>query len=50
MTGPNWLLFNQLREGELDLVVGRMPERDAAIGLSFEQLYMEAHNHNIGTS
>lgn len=41
LTGPNWLLFNQLREGLLDLVVGRMPERDAATGVTFEQLHVE---------
>ncbi|MEM1237165.1 MAG: LysR substrate-binding domain-containing protein [Pseudomonadota bacterium] len=41
MTGPNWLLFNQLREGKLDLVVGRMPQVDSIQGLLFEQLYME---------
>jgi LysR family pca operon transcriptional activator len=41
LTGPNWLLFNQLREGQLDLVVGRMPEGDAATGVTFRQLYVE---------
>ncbi|QFT62001.1 HTH-type transcriptional regulator GbpR [Roseivivax sp. THAF30] len=41
LTGPNWLLFNQLRQGEVDLVVGRMPEGDSGEGLSFEQLYIE---------
>ncbi len=41
MTGPNWLLFNQLRDGQLDLVVGRMPENDDKAGLLFEQLYLE---------
>ena len=41
MTGPNWLLFNQLREGKLDLVVGRMPQVDNIQGLLFEQLYVE---------
>lgn len=40
-SGPNWLLFNQLRDGEVDLVVGRMPEKDFSVGLSFEQLYLE---------
>lgn len=40
-TGPNWLLFNQLREGGLDLVVGRMPEGDTAKGVIFQQLYIE---------
>ncbi len=38
-TGPNWLLFNQLRDGEVDLVVGRMPEGSG--GAVFEQLYTE---------
>lgn len=40
-TGPNWLLFNQLRDGYVDLVVGRMPERDARTGVTFQQLYTE---------
>lgn len=41
LTGPNWLLFNQLRDGQLDVVVGRMPESDAATGITFQQLYIE---------
>lgn len=41
LTGPNWLLFNQLRDGTLDLVVGRMPEKKAATGVTFQQLYIE---------
>lgn len=41
LTGPNWLLFNQLRDRQLDLVVGRMPESDAAEGVTFQQLYVE---------
>lgn len=41
MTGPNWLLFNQLRDGALDLVVGRMPEKAVATGVTFRQLYLE---------
>ncbi len=40
-TGPNWLLFNQLRDGYVDLVVGRMPERNARTGVTFQQLYTE---------
>lgn len=40
-TGPNWLLFAQLREGEVDLVVGRMPEGETATGVIFQQLYVE---------
>lgn len=40
-TGPNWLLFNELRDGQLDIVVGRMPESNAASGVSFQQLYIE---------
>ncbi|MEI4485805.1 pca operon transcription factor PcaQ [Frigidibacter sp. MR17.14] len=38
-TGPNWLLISQLREGALDMIVGRMP--NALEGLSFRQLYSE---------
>jgi LysR family pca operon transcriptional activator len=41
LTGPNWLLFNQLRDGSLDAVVGRMPEKEAATGVTFRQLYIE---------
>lgn len=41
MTGPNWLLLNQLREGRLDLVVGRMALPDQMSGVTFEQLYLE---------
>lgn len=41
LSGPNWLLYNQLRDGVLDLVVGRMSERDLTAGLTFEQLYIE---------
>lgn len=40
-TGPNWLLLSQLREGRLDLVVGRMADADRMEGLSFRQLYTE---------
>jgi LysR family transcriptional regulator, pca operon transcriptional activator len=40
-TGPNWLLLSQLREGRLDLVVGRMAEADRMEGLSFRQIYTE---------
>ena len=40
-TGPNWLLFNQLRDGHVDLVVGRMPEKQARTGVTFQQLYIE---------
>lgn len=40
-SGPNWLLFNQLRDGQVDLVVGRMPERDTRTGVTFQQLYIE---------
>ncbi|MER0239173.1 LysR substrate-binding domain-containing protein [Fulvimarina sp. MAC8] len=40
-TGPNWLLLSQLREGELDLVVGRMPPQGLAQGLDFHRLYWE---------
>jgi len=41
MTGPNWLLLSLLREGQLDLVVGRRPPVGNNEGLSFEQLYWE---------
>lgn len=41
LTGPNWMLSSQLREGRLDLVVGRMAPPDQMGGVSFEQLYVE---------
>lgn len=40
-TGPVRLCFDQLRNGALDLVVGRMPEEEMSSGISFEQLYIE---------
>lgn len=40
-TGPNWLLLSQLREGSLDLMVGRMPDAEQMNGLTFRQLYAE---------
>jgi LysR family pca operon transcriptional activator len=40
-TGPNWLLLSQLREAQLDLVVGRLAAPDHMQGLVFEQLYTE---------
>lgn len=40
-TGPNWLLLSQLREGSIDLMVGRMPDAEQMNGLTFRQLYPE---------
>ncbi|MGB0569896.1 MAG: LysR family transcriptional regulator, partial [Paracoccaceae bacterium] len=40
-TGPNWMLFNQLRDGQLDLVVGRMPDAELLTDIAFEQFYSE---------
>ncbi len=40
-TGPNWMLLSQLRDGTLDLVVGRLAAPDQMAGLVFEQLYTE---------
>lgn len=40
-TGPNWLLLSQLREGTLDMVVGRMAGAAAMEGLLFRQLFSE---------
>lgn len=40
-TGPNWMLLSQLREGALDMVVGRMAPAGVIEGLSFRQLYSE---------
>lgn len=41
-TGPNHYLVSQLREGRLDLVVGRLAAPAEMAGLVFEQLYAEA--------
>ncbi|HEY0275520.1 MAG TPA: LysR substrate-binding domain-containing protein [Paenirhodobacter sp.] len=41
MTGPNWLLLSLLREGQLDLVVGRMPPQGNNEGINFRRLYWE---------
>ena len=40
-TGPNGLLLSQLREGALELVVGRLAAPEEMTGLVFEQLYTE---------
>lgn len=40
-TGPNWLLLSQLRDGSLDLVVGRLAAPEAMVGLVFEQTFLE---------
>lgn len=42
VTGPNAYLLAQLREGALDIVIGRMAEPDEMEGFSFEPLYSEA--------
>ena len=41
-TGPNWLLLAQMRDGAVDLVVGRLASPAAMAGLVFEQLYIES--------
>lgn len=41
MTGPNWLLLSLLREGQLDLVVGRAPSEGGTETLVFRPLYWE---------
>lgn len=40
--GPNRWLIDQLTQGRLDLVVGRLAEPQVMIGLAFEHLYCEA--------
>lgn len=40
--GSNAQLLDQLRLGELDLVLGRLAQPEYMIGLSFEQLYFES--------
>ncbi len=41
VTGENAVLVEQLRQGDLDLVVGRLAAPDKMTGLSFEHLYSE---------
>lgn len=41
VSGPNDYLLSLLRTGDADLVIGRMAEPQAMIGLSFEHLYFE---------
>ncbi|WP_199266481.1 pca operon transcription factor PcaQ [Antarcticirhabdus aurantiaca] len=41
VTGPNDYLTQQLRQGDLDIVIGRMGEPEATTGLVFEHLYSE---------
>lgn len=41
VTGENAVLLEQLRVGDLDLVVGRLSSPDKMTGFSFEQLYSE---------
>jgi LysR family transcriptional regulator, pca operon transcriptional activator len=41
ITGPNGYLLSLLRTGDVDLVIGRMAEPQAMLGLSFEHLYSE---------
>lgn len=41
ITGPNGYLLSLLRTGDVDLVIGRMAEPEAMLGLHFEHLYSE---------
>ena len=41
-TGPHGYLVEKLRRGDIDLMVGRMPEPDEMSGLRFEFLYDDA--------
>jgi LysR family pca operon transcriptional activator len=41
VTGANAVLLGQLRDGSLDLVVGRLAEPEAMVGFFFEHLYSE---------
>jgi LysR family pca operon transcriptional activator len=41
VSGDNRVLLSQLRKGELDLVVGRLPAPELMQGLEFEPLYRE---------
>lgn len=41
LTGPNGYLIRELRDGNVDIIIGRMGEAEEMIGLHFEHLYME---------
>ncbi len=41
VTGPNDYLLSLLRTGDADLVIGRMADPGAMVGLAFEHLYFE---------
>ncbi len=41
VTGPTAYLTTQLRDGSLDIVIGRMGEPETMTGLAFEHLYSE---------
>ena len=41
ITGENWVLLDQLRKGDLDLVMGRMPAPEMMASLRFEPLYRD---------
>jgi LysR family pca operon transcriptional activator len=41
VTGDNQYLLDQLRRGELDLVVGRLPAPERMVGIDFEPLFHE---------
>ncbi len=41
VSGTNAALLNLLRDGELDLVVGRLPDTTLMLNISFEPLYSE---------
>jgi LysR family pca operon transcriptional activator len=42
MTESNVTLLHKLRHGEIDIMVGRIPEREQAVGFNFEPLYHES--------
>lgn len=41
VTGPNGYLISELRDGKVDIVIGRMGEPSEMVGLHFEHLYSE---------
>lgn len=41
MTESSTTLLHKLRHGEIDMIIGRLPERAEAVGFSFEPLYHE---------
>jgi LysR family pca operon transcriptional activator len=50
LSESNLSLLQKLRHGEIDMIIGRLPERDQVVGFSFEPLYHEPQLFVVRTS